>query len=323
MAEDPDQVNTASSAASEAKPDARASIGTSEGSIAPPSSVRGSHTREHSSTREAAEVSNNGDGGVHPIPVQMQGVSGDESGDDEIQTQLKRISIVENMSALTVLTSIVSDLDVFADWYFLNEEGQESDIFDVALAFTVVGTIMYILITVEFHFISMARTWWRKDRPLNPLEHVPLGRQLLINVLVEDIPQLVITWVTSPTSVAGVLNITTAVFALLTKAAEGFERRNELPMSSKLQMVEEDPMVVRHMLAQRRNAEELASKAASLTVLVNEHRRETSSEGQRRTAFRIMQATTDFLNGKLDFVRQKLDVPSLDLDDLGLQGEYI
>ncbi|CAB1110105.1 unnamed protein product [Ectocarpus sp. CCAP 1310/34] len=241
---------------------------------------------------------------------------------EDLRRTLKRSAIWEKVTPLTVLTSVVSDLDLFADWYFLQEglEDAQELVADVAFVLTVVGTVMYVLLTLEFHPVSQAWTWCRRGRALSPLQHVPLGWQLLLNVVVEDIPQLVITWVTSPTSVAGVLNIATAGFALLAKMAEGFATRTDLPMSSQLRMIDTDPGVVQHLLNARHKAEELAANAASLAVLVNRFGAENAAMPTERnskrlvaTAFQVMQVDPGFLNGELGYIREKLEVSRLNL----------
>lgn len=278
----------------------------------------------------AAAALGNAERGVGSNTVHaQQGASSDESKNKELEMLLKRISIVDKLTALTVLTSILSDLDLFADWYFFRQdlEGESTVTSDVALAFTVVGTVVYVLLTVEFHlFNTVVTLWCRKGEPLNPLQHVPLGWQLFLCVALEDIPQLIITCVTSPTSVAGVLNIATAGFAVLAKIAEGFETRRDLPMSSQLRMVEEDPGIVRHMMVQRREAEELTARAASLAYYVNQYRqvpKSDSSSDKRRaaSAFRVMQVDPEFLNGKLNYMREKLEVSKLDFNFSYLKGE--
>ncbi|CAM9484371.1 unnamed protein product [Scytosiphon promiscuus] len=254
------------------------------------------------------------------------------SGWQELKRELKRSVISEKLTPLTVLTSVVSDLDLFADWYFLSEvlDGEDQRFADAAFFFTVVGTVMYILLTLEFHPVSEAWTCCRGGRALSPLQHVPLGWQLLINVMVEDIPQLVITCLTSPTSVAGVLNIATAGFALLAKMAEAVASRKDLPMSSQLCMIETDPGVVQSLVMARQKAEELAANAASLAVLVNKFRvesaavaRDSGARGPKRLteiAFQVAQVDPTFLNGELGYVREKLEVPTLDVGRCGLRG---
>ncbi|CAM9968471.1 unnamed protein product [Ectocarpus fasciculatus] len=253
---------------------------------------------------------------------------------EDLRRTLKRSAIWEKVTPLTVLTSIVSDLDLFADWYFLKEglEDAQELVADVAFVLTIVGTVMYVLLTLEFHPVSEAWTWCRGGRALSPLQHVPLGWQLLLNAVVEDIPQLVITWVTSPTSVAGVLNIATAGFALLAKMAEGFATRKDLPMSSQLRMIDTDPGVVQHLLNARHKAEELAANAATLAVLVNRFGMENAAvarnpENERHskrliaTAYQVMQVDPGFLNGELGYIREKLEVSRLDLGHSGLKGK--
>lgn len=256
-----------------------------------------------------------------------------QAGWQDLKRELKRSVIAEKLTPLTVLTSVVSDLDLFADWYFLSEvlDGENQRISDVAFFFTVVGTVMYTLLTLEFHPISEAWTLFRGGRALSPLQHVPLGWQLMINVVVEDIPQLVLTCLTSPTSVAGVLNIATAGFALMAKTAEAIASRKDLPMSSQLCMIETDPGVVQHLLSAREKAEGLAANAASLAVLVNRFRvenaavaRDSGSRGTKRLAeiaFQVAQVDPTFLNGELGYVRERLEVPTLDIRRAGLRGE--
>lgn len=292
----------------------------------------GSQLQDPSASETAAALG--GAEGTVRSDAELEGatMSGGERGHDELRRLIKRVSIVDKLTALTVLTSFVSDLDLCADWYFLTEglEGESPVIADVALAFTVLGTIMYVLLTVEFHFVSTARTVFRGGKPLNPLQHVPLGWQLLLNVCVEDIPQLVVTCITSPTSVAGVLNIATAGFAVVTKMAEGFATRHELPMSAQLRMVEEDPGIVRHMVVRQREAEEQAANAASLAVHVNQFKQVPESghgaskyrEDKRREeiAFKVLRLEPGFLNGKLNYVRLKLETSKLDLGESELKG---
>lgn len=276
---------------------------------------------QHLSTSPTEAALGNAERGVHSW---IGGVHGGSGNDDlrEEQNKLKRAVILDKLVPLTVLISIVSDLDVFADWYFFNEglEGDTQILTKVALAFTVIGTLMYVLLTLEFHPISMLQTRMT-GRPLSPLQHVPLGWQLAINMVVEDIPQLVITCMASPASVAGVLNITTAVFSLMSKITEGFATRNDLPMSSKLGMIEEDPGVVRHMMVQRRKSEQLAAIAAKLAVLVNKYRQERDLKRQRAFAFQVMQVDPGFLNESLNYIREQLEVEELDISYSGLKGE--
>ena len=273
----------------------------------------------------------------------VQGAPGDGISDGDVKMLLKRVTIVDRLTVLTVLTSIVADLDLLADWYFFTEglEGASPLISDVALAFTVIGTTVYVLLAVEFHFVSEARACCT-GKPLSPLQHVPLGWQLFINVAVEDIPQLIITSITSPTSAAGVLNVATAGFSLMAKTAEGYATRNDLPMSSQLRMVEEDPGVVRHILVTRRDAQKLAEHAASLATLANQFRNGTEADRRmmiraRRgeaviprydgfrsgVAFRVMQLDPGFLNGKLNYIRKGLEVSSLELRGISLKGENV
>eukprot|EP00752_Nemacystus_decipiens_P001590 g1551.t1 len=293
---------------------------------ASPAPVFGSQLPHPSPSASGAELEHV-ESGIRANPDEAQGAGSGGTVDHELEKLLKRVSIVDKLTSLAVLTSFVSDLDLCADWYFFRKglEGESTVISDVALVFTVLGTVMYVLITVEFHFVSKARTVCRGGQRLSPLQHIPLGWQLLLNVLVEDMPQLIISCVISPTSVAGVLNITTAGFALLAKMAEGFSTRHDLPMSAQLRMVEVDPRVVRHMVVQQREAEEQAANAAMLAVFVNEFRQVRdshpwSTKRREEIALRVMQLDPGFLNGKLDFIRETLGGFRLDLARTELNG---
>ncbi|CAN0432165.1 unnamed protein product, partial [Pylaiella littoralis] len=303
--ESPNQGSAVTSSAP--APDASSEGNTaSRGNIPPPAPAAGSQL-QHLPLSPSAAALGNAERGAQSSSERGRGGARNARVDDKVREehQLKRVSIVDKITPLTVLTSLVSDFDVAADWYFFKDglEGQPQLLFRFALAFTVIGTIMYILLTLEFHPITKVQGWWA-GKSLSPLQHVPLGWQLAINVMVEDIPQLIITWIASPDSVAGALNIATAGFSLLAKIAEAVATRRDLPMSSQFRMVEEDPGVVRHMMVERRNLEKLAASAAELAVLVNECRQESDLRRQRALAFGIMHLT---------YIREKLDISVLDL----------
>lgn len=252
---------------------------------------------------------------------------------DTGNNDLKRSVIVERYTALTVLTSIASDLDLFADWYFFKEAlGEQTQlIYILALIFSAIGTIMYFLLAVEFHPISKVWACWRTVERLGPDEHVPLGLQLAINVVVEDIPQLAITIVVianDKLSAASVLNVATASFALLAKAAEAFATRHDLPMSSELRLIETDKGVVRYLVEQRRNADRLKENAVRLALACNRYRQEEISEqefgrNKRLTAmaFEVFRIDPSFvLSGGRSDIREKLGGSRLDLYGAQLEG---
>eukprot|EP00903_Cladosiphon_okamuranus_P020906 g19199.t1 len=240
-----------------------------------------------------------------------------------LANSLKRDIIREKMTPLMMLTSVVADLDLFADWLFFEEglEGQPQLLADFALAFTIVGTIMYALVTLEFHPISKVWTWLRKGVPLGEGQHVSLGRQLLLNIVVEDVPQLIITGIADPTSGAGVLNLATAGFSLLAKGAEAVSTLHDPPMAAQARKIEADPGAIRYVNRQKRKAEELVARTTGLlTTYREEGRRGRNGNGLAAIAFRIMQVDGGFLDGELAYVRKKLDVPVLKLGASGLGG---
>lgn len=274
-----------------------------------------------------------GSGGMAPAsqvppvgsPSGSTGDEGDVSKDPALVLRLKRRKIREKITPLMMLTSIVADLDLFADCFFVIEglEGQSQLLSDFALTFTIIGTCMYVLVTLEFHPVSKAWTCFRTE-PLRPGQHLSLGRQLLLNVVVEDIPQLVITVIADPTSAAGVLNISTAGFSLLAKAAEAVTTLHDPPMSAQSRNIEEDPEFVQYLHDQQVSAQRLV---ATTSVLVDKYREEVLRGGDpKRSAavvFEIMQADGGFMGGALGYVRKKLDVPNLDISSSGLKGEKL
>eukprot|EP00752_Nemacystus_decipiens_P014567 g12973.t1 len=272
----------------------------------------------------------NGNSGVAPasqVPPVLSPSGSTRGGydaprDPALVDSLKRRIIRDKITPLMMLTSVVADLDLFADWLFLKEglEGQSQLLSNFALAFTVVGTFMYVLVTLEFHPISKVWTCLR-GRPLSPEQHVSLGWQLLLNVVVEDVPQLIITGIADPTSGAGVLNIATAGFSLLAKAAEAFATLRDPPMSAQARKIEEDPGIIRYI---NRKKLEIDRMAATIAGLIGEYRdaviRGADSQRPAAIAFKIMQADGGFMDGELGYVRGTLEIAELDLSECRLEG---
>eukprot|EP00752_Nemacystus_decipiens_P014562 g12969.t1 len=278
----------------------------------------------------SGSIVEDGSGGIAPaarLPPsgsrsRGRGDEDDAQRDAALVNSLKRSIIREKITPLMMLTSVVADLDLFADWLFLTEAraGQSQLLSDFALAFTVVGTFIYLLVTLEFHPISALWTFLR-GKNLSPSQHISLGQQLLLNVVVEDIPQLVITSIIDPTSVAGVLNITTAGFSLLAKAAEAVSTLRDPPMSAQARRIEEDPVFIQHAKTQKLKTERLI---AAMAMLVGKYREEVihGVDATRLVviAFEIMQADGSFMDGALDYIRRRLDVYALSLPMRELKG---
>lgn len=136
---------------------------------------------------------------------------------------LKRRTIKSRLSPLGVLSSFISDFDLISDWLFLEFVLVRFPLYlqRAGLTFAIIGTVMWALATTEFALLSTIRVMW-KGNPAARLEHVGLGWQLLANIFLEDLPQFMITIITNPNSVAGVLNIVLTTFSLMSKLIHGF-----------------------------------------------------------------------------------------------------
>lgn len=165
---------------------------------------------------------------------------------------LKRRTILDRLTPIVFLTSFMSDLDLVTDWAFLRYglAGQGVFITRVALFFAIVGTVMWALSTTEFALMSKVRTMW-KNHPLSRLEHVGLGWQLLANVVMEDLPQFIITIITKPSSVTGVLNLVTSGLSLSAKIVQGLSTKRAPSLSTQFMMIDQDPAVTRHLFKLR------------------------------------------------------------------------
>lgn len=170
----------------------------------------------------------------------------------EDRKTLKRRTILARLTPIVLLTSFVSDLDLVTDWTFLKYGlvGQGLLIRKLALFFAIVGSVMWALSTTEFALLSKMRTMW-KTNPLARLEHVGLGWQLLANVIMEDLPQFIITVITKPNSVSGVLNLATSGLSLSARIIHGLSSKREPSLSTQFKMIDQDPAVTRNLFKLR------------------------------------------------------------------------
>lgn len=90
-----------------------------------------------------------------------------------------------------------------------------------------------------------------KGNPLSRLQHVGLGWQLLANVFLEDVPQFVITIITRPTSVSGVLNLTASGLSLCAKIVKGISSQRAPSLATQFMMIDQDPAVTRNLFKLR------------------------------------------------------------------------
>eukprot|EP00904_Undaria_pinnatifida_P006033 jgi/Undpi1/255/HiC_scaffold_1.g00252.m1 len=234
---------------------------------------------------------------------------------------LKRRTILARLTPIVLLTSFMSDLDLVTDWTFLKYglAGQGLLIRQLALFFAIVGSVMWALSTTEFALMSKLRTMW-KTNPLARLEHVGLGWQLLANVIMEDLPQFIITIITRPTSVTGVLNLATSGLSLAAKIVHGFSSKRAPSLSTQFKMIDQDPAVTRNLFKLRDEAKKKAAKAEKLVYLAWIYRqvasvtvlrlwtKQANSEGEEKSAavFQTMQLDPTFVNGDLAYMRAGL-----------------
>lgn len=174
---------------------------------------------------------------------------------------------------MLVLSSFVGDLDLVTDWCFWHFGLAEQPQFirNLALFFAIVGSVMWALATTEFSLMSKLRLVCRGN-PLGGLQHVGLGWQLLTNVILEDVPQFLITVYTRPTSVTGVLNLSTSALSLLAKTVQGVSAKRAPSLSTQFKMIDQDPVVTRNLFKLRDEAKKKAAKAEHLVYLAWKNR---------------------------------------------------
>ncbi|CAM9162649.1 unnamed protein product [Ectocarpus sp. 4 AP-2014] len=135
----------------------------------------------------------------------------------ELKARLTR----DTVSSSLALSSIAADIDVVTDWFFyFSDEIQNNASFEglkeVSLFFTLFGTLTWVLLATD------CPGWLRNGACPDTTGRA--GRYFswpLLNVLLEDLPQLAITGMTTGfTTVAGAMNIAASVFSFLAKAAE-------------------------------------------------------------------------------------------------------
>ena len=105
----------------------------------------------------------------------------------------KRVEDKEvRLGAIQILVSVAGDLDLVADWLFYNEVALDSDVDDglrkALLVFCVFGTLCWILIVSDGHLYT-----WLLRHLLFGTERYSTGRLLAIGVILEDLPQVILT----------------------------------------------------------------------------------------------------------------------------------
>ena len=181
---------------------------------------------------------------------------------------LKRRTIMGRVTPLLLLSSFVADLDLVTDWCFFHYGlvGQRLILRRVALGFAIVGTVMWALSSTEFALLSSLKNMC-KGSPLDRLQFVSLGWQLLANVFLEDLPQFVITTIARPSSVSGVLNLTASGFSVVSKILHGIMSKRAPSLSTQFKMIDQDPVVSRNLFKLRDEAKQRVKLAEQLVYL--------------------------------------------------------
>ena len=181
---------------------------------------------------------------------------------------LKRRTIMERVTPLLLLSSFVADLDLVTDWCFFHYGlvGQGLILRRVALGFAIMGTVMWVLSSTEFALLSSLKNMC-KGSPLGRLQPVSLGWQLLANVFLEDLPQFVITIITWPSSVSGVLNLVASGFSVVSEFLHGIMSKRTPSLSTQFKMIDQDPVVTRNLFKLRDEGKQRAKLAEQLIYL--------------------------------------------------------
>eukprot|EP00611_Tribonema_gayanum_P010192 TRINITY_DN2010_c0_g1_i7.p1 TRINITY_DN2010_c0_g1~~TRINITY_DN2010_c0_g1_i7.p1 ORF type:complete len:498 (-),score=50.88 TRINITY_DN2010_c0_g1_i7:31-1524(-) len=188
--------------------------------------------------------------------------------------EMKEQIIDKKMDPLTVIASFAADLDAASDWAFVYDLGHRSGdaayphvmrMYKAALAFTVVGTLIWLLVWSEFHPVASVLeriTRWR-TRTLSDVNssewRIPVGSILAFNMCLEDIPQVILsildTVFSQGLSTFGAFNIAGSVFSVITRCVEANESWQEIPARAELRLVDAAPDVIYTMLKQSDEAD--------------------------------------------------------------------
>ena len=143
----------------------------------------------------------------------------------------------KKFKAISVLTSAAADFDVVADWlyYFqsirqLDDDGNKlvpGYLLTILLVSCIFGTMSWLILATDGRVVAPL------FRALN-IEGISIGWVLLGTVLVEDIPQVILTFLIDDyydsdtvTSLA-MFNLCTSLYDTLIKIAEAYDERNDI-----------------------------------------------------------------------------------------------
>lgn len=140
------------------------------------------------------------------------------------------VNVKREFKAISALTSVASDFDVIADWWFYwsvkNEEAVPQRVKQIQLLFCILGMITWCIVATDGRLVRPILKRYN-------IRYCNTGLLLLIAVIVEDIPQVIITFyaeklIDNGQSTYAVINLMTAVYDILIKLAEAYDERKDL-----------------------------------------------------------------------------------------------
>ncbi|CAM9812514.1 unnamed protein product [Chrysoparadoxa australica] len=167
-----------------------------------------------------------------------------EEAADPAEMKLKLLKD-ELSDMLAWVDSAAADADVAIDWFFLlSLSKREGALFLSACVFTVLGTFTWFMTATEYAVLL----WLKRGLCGNVLtkSHTSMSTQLLLNILLEDIPQVFITfaegWKEEDNLIAAALNLVTSAFSFAVRVVIFLQSRDQgASIPTKLQSIEEDP----------------------------------------------------------------------------------
>ena len=241
-----------------------------------------------------------GHGSCSTLCCGLKGAKARKDGEEEKKGSwrpdgLRRRLIKKSITPSLMLTSILADIDVAADWYFWVSADftgtQFEGIEEVALFFAVVGTITWLVLATDA--LGWLRVYACRNSPL-------WGTFLLwplINVFVEDLPQLVITFMTTAfDTVAGTLNIATAAVSLLVKVVEAYgSRTDDLPSDFSL-IDHNGSSIVQRRMELDDDVRQQKRTIAKLTPLISEVNESPDLPMSMQKAFKFARDHEDYVD---------------------------
>jgi len=150
--------------------------------------------------------------------------------------------------ATAFLTSLASDFDVISDWLFLRKSYHNEHVYQVqreegeastpphlipplllwaTIFFTLLGTLMWLILATDGRMIMPATRWLGYDK-------LSIGHVLFLCVLLEDIPQVILTFLIedyyekTALSNLAVVNVTISIYDSMIKLAEAYDERHDI-----------------------------------------------------------------------------------------------